>query len=806
MKEEELLKKLREAFNSEAQERLISLSSGLLELEKTSEPDKQKPILEVVFREAHSLKGAARAVNLTNIETLCQSVESVFSALKREEIPLSPELFDTLHYSVGVIENLSAASIEDQSIQSKEDLATLIKQLEDLKQGAVKNEVEEKKSEESAEKDAPLKAGTTEIEQEVHEIDRGKTEEKGRDRRQGTDDREQKGVHEAKLSKPNEAPVETHTVRSRPVISETVRISTSKLDSLLLKAEELISLKLVSTQHMRNLKDITNSLKHWKKRWTGVETDVRVLRKQVQSPSALVRSLEFLDWSRDYIQSLEREINTLSKASEQNQRSLAGMVDDLLDDMKKATMLPFSTLFGLFPRMVRDISRDQGKEVDLVLNGEEIEIDRRVLEEMKDPMIHILRNTIDHGIEILEKRIGKQKPPKGTINLTVSQTEGNKIEIFISDDGDGIDLTKVKEKAIKQGIISEKDAEDMKDQEAAYLIFRSGVSTSPIITQISGRGIGLAIVQEKVEELGGLISVESEPGKGSCFRMQLPVTLATFRGVLVQVADDLFIVPCSHVECVLSIEEDKVKTVENRATIPLNGRVLPLLGLSDVLKLPNQKGQNNDKEYVTVIVLGAGEKRIAFSVEKIMDEQEVLVKNLGKQLSRVPYLAGATILGTGKVVPILNVNDLLKSPTEAIPIHLKTKLTEDKEDSVDVSLKKSILVVEDSITSRMLIKNILEAAGYLVKTAVDGLDAYTILRTEEFDLVVSDVEMPRMNGFELTAKIRSDTKLSEIPLVLVTSLDSSENRERGVDVGANAYIAKGSFDQSNLLEVINRLI
>ncbi|PXF59272.1 MAG: hybrid sensor histidine kinase/response regulator [Deltaproteobacteria bacterium] len=800
MKEEELLKKLREAFNSEARERLISLSSGLFELEKTSEPDKQKPILEVVFREAHSLKGAARAVNLTDIETLCQSVESVFSALKREEIPLSSELFDTLHFSVGIIENISASSIEDQSIQNKENLSTLIKQLEDLKQEAVKNEVEKKE-------DVPLQAGIEKREQEVHEIERGNAEEKGRDRRRRSEDRGQKGVHEIKLSKPtNEAPMETHGVRSRPVISETVRISTSKLDSLLLKAEELISLKLVSNQHVHNLKDVTNSLGHWKKRWSGVEPEVRVLRKQVQSPSALVKSLEFLDWSRDYIQSLEREIRTLSKTSEQDHRALAGMIDDLLDDMKKATMLPFSTLFGLFPRMVRDISRDQSKEVDLVLNGEEIEIDRRVLEEMKDPLIHLLRNIIDHGIETPGKRAEFQKPPKGTINLTVSQTEGNKIEILISDDGKGIDLTKVKEKAIKQGILSEKEAEDMKDREAAYLIFRSGVSTSPIITQISGRGIGLAIVQEKVEELGGLISVESEPGKGSCFRMQLPVTLATFRGVLVQVADALFIMPCSHVECVLKIEEDKVKTVENRATIPLNGQVLPLLELSDVLKLTNKKRQNADKEYITVVVLGAGKKRIAFSVDKIMDEQEVLVKNLGKQLSRVSYLAGATVLGTGKVVPILNVNDLLKSPTEAISIAHRAKVTEDKEDSVDASLKKSILVVEDSITSRMLIKNILESDGYLVKTAVDGLDAYTTLKTEEFDLVVSDIEMPRMNGFELTSKIRSDTKLSEIPLVLVTSLDSREDRERGVDVGANAYIAKGSFDQSNLLEVVQRLI
>ncbi|MDY6845155.1 MAG: response regulator, partial [Thermodesulfobacteriota bacterium] len=437
----------------------------------------------------------------------------------------------------------------------------------------------------------------------------------------------------------------------------------------------------------------------------------------------------------------------------------------------------------------------------------EVEIDRRILEEMKDPLIHLLRNAIDHGLEDPEKRAEMQKPCSGIINLTVSQSEGNKVEINLSDDGGGIDLVKVKEKAIRKGFLSQGGADALKDEEIMLFIFRSEISTSPIITEISGRGIGLAIVQERVEQLGGVLSVETKLGVGTSFTMQLPVTQATFRGVLVRIGESLFILPASHVERVMRIEQEHIKTVENKATMPLDGWVLPFCDLGDVLKISRQKtpqkgNQSDSTALVTVMILGTGEKRVAFCIDEVIGEQEVLVKNLGKQLSRVPNIAGATILGTGKIVPALNVNDLLKSSHYTTHIPTDTKMNWREEEVGE----KSVLVVEDSITSRVLLKNILEADGYLVHTAFDGRDAYTILKTERFDVVVSDVEMPRMNGFELTAKIRSDPRLAEVPVVLVTSLDSREDRERGIDVGADAYIVKSSFDQTNLLEVIRRLV
>ena len=332
------------------------------------------------------------------------------------------------------------------------------------------------------------------------------------------------------------------------------------------------------------------------------------------------------------------------------------------------------------------------------------------------------------------------------------------------------------------------------------LIFQSDVSTSPIITEISGRGLGLAIVREKVEKLGGKISIHTELGVGTTFKIILPITLATFRGILIKVSGQNFVVPTINVERVIRIKPETIKTVENKETITIENQAVSFVELSDVLELPRKERNNENSSFIQTLVLNATEKRIAFGIDEVLSEQEVLVKPLGKQLSRVRNITGATVLGTGEIVPILNVPDLMKSAVKVVVSHVQ----EVKKEVKDV--KKSILVAEDSITSRTLLKNILESAGYYVKTSVDGVDAFTTLKTENFDLVVSDIEMPRMNGFELVSKIRNDEKTSDIPVVLVTGLESREDRERGIEVGANAYIVKRSFDQSNLLEVIKKLI
>ena len=798
MNEEELLKRLREAFSTEATERLSSLSTSLMELEKGADEAEKARALEVAFREAHSLKGAARSVNLMKVETLFQAIEGVFAGMKRDEVLLSGDLFDLLHHCVKTVED-SLATREGEDI---DQMADLVSQLEEAKTGGtVKpsqkrtgNQPEPKgEKEPTPENTAPEPATEKPTEKEPAPKSRpspqaGDLQNKNSQAKESRNRNSQTKESQAKES------------QTRPVASESVRIPTAKLDALFLKAEELVSLKLASGQHLLDLKRMIQVIQGWDKKWGEIEPELRELKRMVREGDLWENLSRFLDWNHGFMESLEKETWGLKRRAEQDNRALGAMVDDLLDDMKRVTMLPFSTLLDIFPRMIREISRSQGKEVDLVVKGGEVEIDRRILEEMRDPLTHILRNSVDHGLETPEKREELGKPRVGTIQLTVSQTEGGKVEVLISDDGAGIDLERVKKKAAGLGIVAEQDVKRLDDRDALSLILQSGVSTSPIITEISGRGLGLAIVQEKVEKLGGVLSLDNLPGKGTSFRMELPVTIATFRGILIRVADRLFIAPSANMDRTLRVHVDEIKTVENRSTIPLNGKALSLADLAGVFGLNPGREGSREKDFLTVVVLGIGERRIGFTVDEVLGEQEVLVKSLGKQLRHVPSISGATILGSGKVVPILNVNELLTSPLDAAvqTLDAEVKGREERE--------KSVLVADDSITSRMLIKSILEGSGYLVTTAVDGLEAFTTLKTGEFDLVVSDVEMPKLDGFGLTRKIRSDKKYGEIPLVLVTGLETPEDREKGIDAGANAYIVKSSFDQSNLLEVVGRMI
>ena len=842
--DEEFLKKLLSTFKVEAQEHLMNISSGLFELEKTSVVERQAELIETIFREAHSLKGAARSVNLAEVERICQALEHVFAGLKRREMTLSPALFDKLHGVVDSLGKCLSSPETEQTAEEKSKISTLLQQLKSVSLPMSPSPLYEEPKETESKSSLEI----------VQVISPGGESQSGS---------EQSPFHLLESQKP--------FVPEKPSGTETVRISSIKLNSLLLQVEEMLSVKLAASQHVADLKEIKIILNLWKQKWAKIQPEVRRVRqllkkenKQPQGERARHvdpipgrRLLEFLDWNQTAMGSLESKLTLLTRSAEYNSHFLGGRVDNLLEDMKKVLMLPFSSLLEIFPKLVRELSRDLDKDVELVIQGGEIEIDKRILEEMKDPFIHLIRNCIDHGIESPKERVQKKKPPRGTITLSVSQKNSSSVEVLISDDGAGIDLAKVKSTILKLGLISQEEIDLLGEQEVLSFIFQSGVSTSPFITDISGRGLGLAIVREKVEKLGGLISVETYPHVGSTFRILLPLTLATFRGVLVQVDEHLFVIPSVNVERVARIKKDTIRTVESKDTITLDGQVVPLVRLADVLELPQREkkleppGQREGfnavdlsvkmvkgiprilsapalplypspvtagglgvreffpksisletSQFVSVFVLGTKEKRIAFSVDKVLNEQEVLVKSLGKQLSRVRNIAGATILGTGKVVPILNVSDLMKS---AMKIASSPSRTPPVDKNVEVK-RKSILLAEDSITTRTLLKNILESAGYHVKTAVDGVDALTALNNEDFDLVVSDVDMPRLNGFELTAKIRADKRLSELPVVLVTSLASKEDQERGIDVGANAYIIKSGFEQSNLLEVIQKLI
>ncbi len=718
-REEEFQKKLLATFRIEAEEHVRAMADTLLELEKAPGSPEQAALVERIFREAHGLKGAARVVNAREIETLCQTLEGVFSRAKHGKIGISAGDLDLLHTSMDALVRLIAPP-------------------------------------------TPMPAAPAPV----------------------------------PTAQTGPAPAAAPPAMTPPVREDTVRVSAGRLDQLLLQTEELLQAKLGAAHRAGELKRLTADVAEWK-------------RESFKARAATLQSAHRTspaDGAQEAVQSfldgMESRLKTLARAAEHDQRSLGSMVDNLLHDAKELLLLPFSSVTDLFPRLVRDIAREEGKEVDVAVQGADLEVDRRILQEIKEPLIHIVRNCVSHGIERPEVRAGKGKPPRGAVKVAIQQESGARVEVSVSDDGAGVNVAAVTAAAVRLGILPAERAPSLPREDVLSLLFQSGLSTSPSVTTISGRGLGMAIVREKVEGLGGVVTLETEPDTGTTFRLLLPLTLSTFRGLLVRAGERLLVIPLTFVERVAFVRREEIRTVEDRETVLIAGQVVPLVGLDETLGLKAGQSSEAPAARAPVVVLGAARERIAFQVDEVLNEQEVLLKGLGPQLARVPNVSGAAVLGTGKVVPVLNAADLMKSAVRAA----EARASGNAEAQPGDSRRKSILVVEDSITARTLMRNILEAAGYEVATAVDGAEAFLKIHEGSFDLVVSDVDMPRMNGFELASRIRADERHSRLPLILVTALESQADRERGMEVGANAYIVKSSFEQSNLLEAVRRFI
>ncbi|MDP2657335.1 MAG: ATP-binding protein, partial [Candidatus Deferrimicrobium sp.] len=560
-KDDVFREKLLDMFRIEAGEHAAAVSSGLIELEKPELPEEARgKILEAIYRDAHSLKGAARAVDLGAIESVCQRLESVFAALKRGEIEVSGGLYDLLHRAVDAVDGFARSAGSGDPGSALPQAAEITRSLEDVLRGRA----------------AP--------------------------------------------SPPDESPGAEPTPEATGPAGGTVRVSSAKLDSLLIQAEELLFVK--------------NAFRHLCSGIGEAGADLRNRRKEVRT--------------EEFVKSLMHRLDSLGKQAGNDAWIAGGMADALLDDMKKVVMLPCSHVLEILPKVARDLSRLQAKEVGVAIDGKEIEIDKRILDEMKDPFIHILRNCIDHGIETPSEREKGGKPRAGKIAISISRKDGKRIEVSVSDDGRGIDAGKVRATVVKAGILSPEEAASLADGETIPLVFRSGVSTSPIITEISGRGLGLAIVREKVEALGGSVSIDSAPGKGSTLRIILPVTLATFRGILVRADGHAFILPTMNVERVLRVKREEIRTAENREAITYGREALSLVHLGDVLELPQGDGGDGASPFTKAVILSHGGKRIAFAVDEIGGEQEVLLKGFRKPLLRVRNVAGATIMGGGK--------------------------------------------------------------------------------------------------------------------------------------------------------------
>ncbi|MEA3465211.1 MAG: response regulator, partial [Thermodesulfobacteriota bacterium] len=608
---------------------------------------------------------------------------------------------------------------------------------------------------------------------------------------------------------PPEAPPAAPPAAPTPVVASvseqdtTLRVSSARLDDVMRRAEGMIALKLAAAQRYVEGEQLSAVFPVWKKQWKLSSAQWRRNLKCLDSLSleecrtTIEQMSGYIDQTQHHFQALETGVSRLKQSLFQDKAAVDTMVEELLDDVKEIIMVPFSNVAASFPRMLRDISRSQAKQVEFIVRGEDVELDKRILEKIVSPLTHLLRNAVDHGIELPQERLRAGKEAGGRVEISLSRTKGGRVEIRISDDGRGIDPQRLRDKAVAQGVMTQEMVDKLSHDEALALIFNSGLSTSAILTEISGRGLGMAIVKDEVEKLGGHVHVETTIDKGSCFKLHLPVSLSVFRGILVHVRGHNLVLPTTAVERVIKVARTAIKTVENREVIVVDGVNLALVEMGDILSIAEMPITQGD--YLQIAVVRDAEQRLGFVVDAVDGEYELLVKGLGHHLQGLRFFSGASVLGDGRVVPILDPRDLLVAPRDGGAIR-------SIKDAGAGRMVKRILVVDDSITSRMLIKNILEAAGYQVVSAIDGVDAYDKVVESSFDLVVSDVEMPRMDGFELTTRIRATESVAPIPVILVTSLETNEDKEKGIDAGANAYIVKRSFDQTNLLDTVKRLL
>jgi two-component system chemotaxis sensor kinase CheA len=753
----EELQEILTIYKAESEEHLQKLNECLLRMEK--EPGGQD-LLEEVFREAHSLKGSARMIGFQAVEKIAHCLEDLFGAVRKQELELQAAIFDAVFESLDVIQRVTEKWLENPE-GAVEDISPLAEKLASLARGEVSAE------------GRPAK-------RRVREKAKAKPEE-------GTP---------AKGGKQAEAGQES----VRLEVEETIRVTTHKLDDLMNRIGEILVTKIKFDQRLAEVRRLGSELDEIHRGWGNAQRQME-LEGIAHSEETVTRLMAQQKETGEKLAKLQGDFGDFLTSFNEDSLRMTLISSELQESINRVRMLPLSYLFNTFPRLLRDIAKGEGKEVELRIEGGGIQLDKKILEELKAPLMHLLRNALDHGIERTDERRGKGKPATGTISLTATQ-RANSVLIEVRDDGVGMDLERIRSTALKRGFVSEDSLEEMTEQQVMALVFRPGFSTKGIITDLSGRGVGLDVVYNSIERLKGSIALSSEAELGSCFSITLPVSLATSQALVIRLNEQVFALPLTAVDIVTEVGLEDVMSVESREAILVDELPTALVRLHEILGLSADSLQLTNGEKAPVVVIGSAEERVALVVNEVVGEKEIVVKGLGSQLRRVRNFSGATILGDGSVVLILNAFDLIKSSQRVRGMWV----TGEKQREAASARKQQILVADDSVTTRVLEKSILEGSGYKVTVAVDGMDALEKVREGSFDLVVSDVEMPRMNGFELTQKLRGEERFRELPIILVTSLDSEEDKRKGIEAGADAYITKGAFEQGNLLATIRQLL
>ncbi|WP_219037649.1 chemotaxis histidine kinase/response regulator CheAY2 [Helicobacter pylori] len=808
------LQEIMEDFLIEAFEMNEQLDQDLVELEHNPE---DLDLLNRIFRVAHTIKGSSSFLNLNILTHLTHNMEDVLNRARKGEIKITPDIMDVVLRSIDLMKTLLVTIRDtgsDTNNGKENEIEEAVKQLqaitsqnlEGAKEGtkeAPKEEVKEEVKEENIKENQENKAKAPTAENSAS--DNPLADEPDLDYTNMSAEEVEAEI-ERLLNKRQEADKERRAQKkqeAKPKQEVAPKTETPKTETPKTETPKTETPKAPKTETKTKAKADTEENKAPS---IGVEQTVRVdvrrldhlmnlIGELVLGKNRLIRIYGDVEERYDGEKFLE-ELNQVVS-------SISAVTTDLQLAVMKTRMQPVGKVFNKFPRMVRDLSRELGKSIELIIEGEETELDKSIVEEIGDPLIHIIRNSCDHGIEPLEERRRLNKPETGKVQLS-AYNEGNHIVIKISDDGKGLDPVMLKEKAIEKGVISERDAEGMSDREAFNLIFKPGFSTAKVVSNVSGRGVGMDVVKTNIEKLNGIIEIDSEVGVGTTQKLKIPLTLAIIQALLVGVQEEYYAIPLSSVLETVRISQDEIYTVDGKSVLRLRDEVLSLVRLSDIFKVDAILESNSD---VYVVIIGLADQKIGVIVDYLIGQEEVVIKSLGYYLKNTRGIAGATVRGDGKITLIVDVGAMMDM-AKSIKVNITTLMNE----SENTKSKNSpsdyiVLAIDDSSTDRAIIRKCLKPLGITLLEASNGLEGLEMLKNGDKtpDAILVDIEMPKMDGYTFASEVRKYNKFKNLPLIAVTSRVTKTDRMRGVESGMTEYITK-PYSGEYLTTVVKRSI
>ncbi len=798
------LQEIMEDFLIEAFEMNEQLDQDLVELEHNPE---DLDLLNRIFRVAHTIKGSSSFLNLNILTHLTHNMEDVLNRARKGEIKITPDIMDVVLRSIDLMKTLLVTIRDtgsDTNNGKENEIEEAVKQLQ-----AITSQNLEGTKETSGAKEAPQKENKEEA--------KGKAKEENKENKAKTPTAENTASDNPLADEPDldyanmsaeEVEAEIERLLNKRQEADKERRAQKKQEA---KQEVIPTKEPPKTETPKAPKTETKAkakadTEENKAPSIGVEQTVRVdvrrldhlmnlIGELVLGKNRLIRIYSDVEERYDGEKFLE-ELNQVVS-------SISAVTTDLQLAVMKTRMQPVGKVFNKFPRMVRDLSRELGKSIELIIEGEETELDKSIVEEIGDPLIHIIRNSCDHGIEPLEERRRLNKPETGKVQLS-AYNEGNHIVIKISDDGKGLDPVMLKEKAIEKGVISERDAEGMSDREAFNLIFKPGFSTAKVVSNVSGRGVGMDVVKTNIEKLNGIIEIDSEVGVGTTQKLKIPLTLAIIQALLVGVQEEYYAIPLSSVLETVRISQDEIYTVDGKSVLRLRDEVLSLVRLSDIFKVDAILESNSD---VYVVIIGLADQKIGVIVDYLIGQEEVVIKSLGYYLKNTRGIAGATVRGDGKITLIVDVGAMMDM-AKSIKVNITTLMNE----SENTKSKNSpsdyiVLAIDDSSTDRAIIRKCLKPLGITLLEATNGLEGLEMLKNGDKipDAILVDIEMPKMDGYTFASEVRKYNKFKNLPLIAVTSRVTKTDRMRGVESGMTEYITK-PYSGEYLTTVVKRSI